>query len=231
VITTYPDQVHSALITVPLNSIQLSGDLSLPDGAEGMVVFAHGSGSSRKSPRNCYVAQMLQEAGLATFLVDLLTAQEEVVDSYTRHLRFDIPLLAQRLVGVTDWLSQFKSSQDLKIGYFGASTGSAAAIIAASNRPGVIKAIVSRGGRPDLAASALARVDVPTLLIVGGRDPEVLSLNRIALEHLKAEKALQVIPGATHLFEELGALEQVAQLARVWFLRYLTGQDRDVTRS
>lgn len=208
-------------ITVPLDSVSLEGNLSVPEGAQGIVLFAHGSGSSRFSPRNRYVAQELRKAGLATLLFDLLTAEEEEIDMRTMHLRFDIELLAERVVGATDWLTQYDETRTLKIGYFGASTGTAAALIAAAQRPAAVGAIVSRGGRPDLAASALPQVKAPTLLIVGGNDIPVIEMNREALEHLRAEKKLVIVPDATHLFEELGKLEEVARLAAEWFVRYL----------
>jgi pimeloyl-ACP methyl ester carboxylesterase len=186
-----------------------------------VVLFAHGSGSSRHSPRNRFVARVLREAGLATLLIDLLTADEEAVDQYTAQLRFDIGLLAQRLVGATDWLLQNRETAGLPIGYFGASTGAAAALVAAAERPDAVAAIVSRGGRPDLAGPALSRVRAPTLLIVGGNDIPVIGLNEEALAQLTTEKRLVIVPGASHLFEEPGALEEVARLAADWFGRYL----------
>jgi putative phosphoribosyl transferase len=185
------------------------------------VLFAHGSGSGRHSPRNRYVAQVLREAGLATLLIDLLTAEEEEVDLRTRHLRFDIGLLAERLVGATEWLERNPDTQDLRVGYFGASTGAGAALVAAAERPEPIGAIVSRGGRPDLAGPALPRVTAPTLLIVGGNDFPVIGMNQEAMEQLRTEKRLEIVPGATHLFEEPGALEEVARLAADWFVRHL----------
>ncbi|MER3424100.1 MAG: hydrolase [Nitrospiraceae bacterium] len=209
-------------VHVPIGSISLVGDLSVPQGATGIVLFAHGSGSSRLSPRNRYVAQVLREGGLATLLVDLLTAEEEMIDMQTRELRFNIGLLAGRLIGITDWLAQHPDLQHLKIGYFGASTGSAAALIAAAQRADRVHAVVSRGGRPDLAASSLPYVKAPTLLIVGGEDFPVIGLNEKAFEQLRTEKKLEIVPGATHLFEEPGALEEVARLARDWFLKHLT---------
>jgi len=186
-----------------------------------VVLFAHGSGSSRHSPRNQYVARVLRQAGLGTLLIDLLTADEESVDQYTRHLRFDIELLALRLIGTTDWLRQHPLTDELPIGYFGASTGAGAALLAAADRPDVVRAVVSRGGRPDLAGPALLRVHAPTLLIVGGADAPVIDLNERALELLGGEKELRIVPGATHLFEEPGALEEVARLAADWFARHL----------
>jgi putative phosphoribosyl transferase len=210
------------LVRVAAGPVTLEGNLSLPERARGIVLFAHGSGSSRHSPRNRYVARVLNEAKLATLLVDLLTPDEEAVDLRTAHLRFDIGLLAGRLVGVTDWLTQYPDTRELRIGYFGASTGAAAALVAAAQHPDAVGAIVSRGGRPDLAGPALARVRAPTLLIVGGNDFEIIELNRRALDLLRCEKQLEIVPGATHLFEEPGALEEVARLAREWFERYLT---------
>ncbi len=211
-------------IHIEAGGVQLGGDLALPSGARGMVVFAHGSGSSRFSPRNRAVAAALRAAGLGTLLVDLLTRDEERVDARTGHLRFDVRLLATRLAACIDWLAGGARTSDLRIGCFGASTGAAAALVAAAARPTSVAAVVSRGGRPDLAGPALSQVRAPALLIVGGEDPEVLELNRQALKKLQGEKALVVIPGATHLFEEPGTLEQVADLARRWFLRWLAAE-------
>jgi dienelactone hydrolase len=208
-------------VSVPVGDVLLEGDLSVPPGARGAVLFAHGSGSSRHSPRNRYVAGVLQGAGLATLLLDLLTPEEEAVDLRTGQLRFDVGLLAGRLVGATDWLTRNARTRDLALGYFGASTGAGAALVAAAERPEAVGAVVSRGGRPDLAGPALARIRAPTLLIVGGRDRPVIELNRAAFEQLRGEKRLVIVPGATHLFEEPGALEEVAALAREWFVRYL----------
>ncbi len=204
--------------------VSLEGNLGIPGNARGVVLFAHGSGSSRFSPRNRYVAQVLRAAGLATLLIDLLTAEEEAVDARSGRLRFDIPLLVQRLVGATDWLRQNTDTQNLSVGYFGASTGAGAALAAAVERPEVISAIVSRGGRPDLAGAVLPQVKAPTLLIVGGLDSVVVAINRNALDKIRAEKKLVVVPRATHLFEEPGALEEVARLAANWFLSYLPAQ-------
>jgi putative phosphoribosyl transferase len=201
--------------------VVLQGSLVVPEGAGGVVLFAHGSGSSRFSPRNRYVAGVLQQAGLATLLVDLLTAEEEDEERYTRHLRIDIGLLAARLVGVTRWLLDEPKTQRLSVGYFGSSTGAAAALVAAAVEPDAVGAVVSRGGRPDLAGDALPRVQAPTLLIVGGADTEVLELNREAFDLLQSEKRLVVVPGATHLFEEPGTLEHVAELASRWFVNHL----------
>ena len=208
---------------IPAGSETLEGNLSIPDRARAVILFAHGSGSSRHSPRNRFVARVLNDAGLATLLTDLLTADEEEVDEVTRHLRFDITLLAQRLVAITDWLAVQPEAQEMRIGYFGASTGAAAALVAAAERPAVVGAIVSRGGRPDLAGPALLRVRAPTLLIVGGSDFPVLELNRQALRELRVEAELSIVPGATHLFEEPGALEEVARLSAQWFTRHLGG--------
>ena len=198
----------------------LEGELTVPDGARAIVLFAHGSGSSRHSPRNRRVAETLQEAGLGTLLIDLLSDEEERLDRTTGSLRFDIDLLAERLLSATDWLGADEDAASLRRGYFGASTGAAAALVAAAERPET-GAVVSRGGRPDLAGDALERVQAPTQLIVGGEDTHVLELNREALDRLGGEKALEVVPGATHLFEEPGALDEVARLARDWFTRWL----------
>jgi dienelactone hydrolase len=214
-------QGEERLVRVPAGRVTLEGNLSLPEGARGVVLFAHGSGSSRHSSRNRYVARLLNKAKLATLLVDLLTAEEEAVDLRTAHLRFDIGLLAERLVGATDWLTQHPETRHLRVGYFGASTGAAAALVAAARRPEAIGAVVSRGGRPDLAGPALPLVRAPTLLIVGGNDFQVIELNRAAFEQLRCEKQLVIVPGATHLFEEPGALDEVARLAREWFERHL----------
>ena len=203
------------------NSVILDGNLNIPEGASGIVLFAHGSGSSRHSPRNQYVAQRLHEQGLATLLIDLLTPDEERVDLRTGHLRFDIGLLAQRLIGASDWLARNPDTRNLPLGYFGASTGAGAALMAAAELPERVGAVVSRGGRPDLAGPALARVRAPALLIVGGNDIPVIEMNRAALDELRAEKRLEIVPGATHLFEEPGAIEEVARLAGRWFERYL----------
>jgi len=209
-------------VSVQAGPAVLEGELYIPGGARGLVVFAHGSGSSRHSPRNQFVATELRTGGLGTLLLDLLTPAEEAVDRRTGHLRFDLQLLAERLVGATDWLARQPRAHALRVGYFGASTGGGAALVAAAARPRAVGAVVSRGGRPDLAGSALAAVRAPTLFIVGGNDSLVLALNRQALAHLRVEKRLEVIPGATHLFEEPGTLAAVARLARQWFVRHLT---------
>ena len=199
----------------------LEGDLTIPDHARGVVIFAHGSGSSRHSPRNRRVAQILNEENVATLLIDLLSESEEREDQATGELRFDIGLLSNRLRSATQWLASDETASRLSLGYFGASTGAAAALVAAGELADRVGAVVSRGGRPDLASDHLGRVRAATLLIVGGNDADVLELNRAALELLPGEKALEVVPGATHLFEEPGALDQVAKLARDWFIRYL----------
>jgi dienelactone hydrolase len=210
-------------VTIRAGTAALGGTLDIPPGARAAVVFAHGSGSSRHSPRNRYVAQVLRRAGMATLLTDLLTPDEERREARTRHLRFDIALLAERLSEVTDYLVQAPDTRDLVLGYFGASTGAAAALVAAAGHPELIRAVVSRGGRPDLAAAALPGVRAPTLLIVGGADYGVIEMNEQALGRLTVEKSLIIVPGATHLFEEPGALEQVAHLATDWFARCLLG--------
>jgi putative phosphoribosyl transferase len=208
-------------VLVRVKSVELDGYLSIPTAATGVIVFAHGSGSSRHSPRNRYVADILNEAGLATLLIDLLTADEQEVDLQTGQLRFDIPFLADRLVAITQWLRERPQMAGLKIGYFGASTGAGAALLAAADLPRLIHAVVSRGGRPDLAGSALEQVRAPTLAIVGADDAQVLELNRQALARMHSVNALEVIPGASHLFEEPGALQKVAKLARSWFAEEL----------
>ncbi|WP_200934306.1 dienelactone hydrolase family protein [Variovorax sp. Root318D1] len=208
-------------LRIRVQSVSLEADLSLPGAARGIVLFAHGSGSSRFSPRNREVAERLNEAELATMLVDLLTSDEEAVDERTRELRFDIGMLADRLVGLTDWLRVHEETAALRIGYFGASTGAGAALVAAAERPDMVDAVVSRGGRPDLAGPSLERVRAPTLLIVGGSDGPVIDMNWQALAALHTEKRLSIVPGATHLFEEPDALGAVSVLARDWFKRYL----------
>ncbi len=209
-------------IRIAADDVELDGDLALPPNPIGVILFAHGTGSGRHSPRNRFVAEQLCSAGFATLLLDLLTADEEAVDLRTRHLRFDIPLLATRLVAATDWLVREPATRQLPIGAFGASTGAAAALIAAAERPDTIRAVVSRGGRPDLAADVLDRVRAPTLLLVGSEDTAVIPLNQSALAVLTGEKELVIVPGATHLFEEPGKLEEVATHATAWFSRYLT---------
>ncbi len=219
-------EVAGPSVRVIAGPVTLEGNLAVPERARGVVLFAHGSGSSRMSPRNRYVARMLNEAGLATLLIDLLTLEEEVLDDLTAQLRFDVGMLAERVVGATEWLLQHPGTGHLDIGYFGASTGAAAALIAASERPDEVGAVVSRGGRPDLAEPALHGVKAPTLLIVGGNDEPVIDMNRDAMAHMRAETRLVIVPGATHLFEEPGALEEVAHLARDWFVRHLRANVR-----
>jgi pimeloyl-ACP methyl ester carboxylesterase len=208
-------------ISIPLKNVKLGGELALPEGATSLVVFAHGSGSSRHSPRNQLVAQTLREAGLGTLLFDLLTAEEEQAEAYTRHLRFNIPFLADRLIATTRWALDRETTRDLNVGYFGSSTGAAAALAAAAELREIIHAVVSRGGRPDLAGEALPRVTAGTLLIVGKNDTPVIPLNEEAYDKLTCEKALRIVPGASHLFEEPGTLEIVAQMASEWFADHL----------
>ena len=213
-------------ISIEACQVMLQGIISIPEGSKGLVLFVHGSCSSRLSPRNRFVSEELNKKKMGTLLFDLLTAEEEDLDMMTGHLRFDISLLAKRLEGVTDWVLIENVLSGMKIGYFGACTGGGAALVAASERPDVVKAVVSRGGRPDLAGQSLSRVRCPTLLIVGGNDEPVIRLNRQALVMLKSEKSLVIIPGATHLFEEAGKLEEVARHACHWFLKYLVGEDK-----
>lgn len=209
-------------VRIPANGVELVADLTVPEEAVGVVLFAHGSGSSRRSERNRLVAEQLREGHLATLLIDLLTEEEAVIDEETAELRFDIRLLAGRLVAAADWLHAHLTTHHLPIGLFGSSTGAGAALVAATHRPELITSVVSRGGRPDLAESALSRVRAPTLLIVGSDDRLVATLNRHAMQLLECEKQLRIIHGATHLFEEPGALEQVACAAREWFVSHLT---------
>jgi dienelactone hydrolase len=209
-------------VILQAGEVVLEGNLALPENSRGVVIFAHGSGSSRLSPRNRHIAGCLQREGIATLLFDLLTAKEEKIDIPTARLRFDIELLSRRLLSATDWIKNNPSTKDLNIGYFGASTGAAAALVACALRPSLIKAVVSRGGRPDMAAEYLSRVKAPTLLIVGGDDHAVIGLNRQALDSLPAQKKIAIVPGAGHLFEEPGKLDEVASLAAEWFRNYLT---------
>lgn len=213
--------ISEQTVRISMGPVTLEGDLAIPSSAESIIIFAHGNGSSRFSSRNKYVARRLQDEGLATLLFDLLTSDEERVDSYNMQLRFDINLLAQRLSGATHWVKKQQETENMSIGYFGASTGAAAAVIAENDQYGSVQAIVSRGGRPDLAGSALGLVRAPTLFIVGGEDDQVIMLNKKAMIYVKATKKLVIVPGATHLFEEPGALESVADLATHWFLQYL----------
>ena len=208
-------------VVLNVDGVNLRGDLRIPPTVNGVILFAHGSGSSRKSPRNRFVAEKLNESNLATLLIDLLTEEEEVVDQRTGHLRFDIGLLADRLSGATDWLKVDPEARSYPIGYFGASTGAAAALVASVQHPSVVKAVVSRGGRPDLANSILERVTASTLLIVGGLDVVVIDLNQEALEQIHSHAEMKTVPGASHLFEEPGKLDEVAKLAADWFSRYL----------
>jgi len=222
-----PDQLRGLAseeeeISIKAGNVMLGATLNIPENAQGIVLFAHGSGSSRLSPRNRYVAGRLKDSGLATLLFDLLTREEEMIDRQTAELRFNIPLLAKRLIEVTQWIAQNPRTRNLTIGYFGASTGAAAALIAAARLPGMVAAVVSRGGRPDLAGEELGSVRAATLLIVGERDEAVLQMNRQALEQLRCEsKRLILVPGATHLFEESGALEQVSMIAAEWLVHSL----------
>jgi dienelactone hydrolase len=211
-------------VVVSVDDVELAGTLRVPERVDGIVVFAHGSGSSRFSPRNRHVAAVLEHAGLATLLIDLLSEREESEDSRTGALRFDIPMLAERLLAATVWLHANEGTTSLPLGLFGASTGAGAALLAAAGRPELIKAIVSRGGRPDLVGKALRHVSAPTLLIVGERDSVVLDLNERAAGELATKCRLEIVRGATHLFEEPGALEEVAVLARDWFSLYLAGR-------
>jgi putative phosphoribosyl transferase len=211
-------------VHIVAGGITLEGNMSIPARARGIVLFAHGTGSSRHSPRNRFVAAELQRRGLATLLLDLLTSDEEAVDMHTRQHRFDIGLLADRLVATTEWLGRRADTRDLPLGYFGASTGAGAALVAAAARPEAVAAVVSRGGRPDLAGNALALVKAPVLLIVGGDDTPVLAMNREASARMHAENRIVIVPGASHLFEEPGKIEEVARLAGEWFGRHLCGE-------
>jgi len=220
--TTHDQQMRTTQdAIISLGSVSLRGTLELPAESSGLVLFVHGSGSSRFSPRNQSVARVMRETGLGTLLFDLLTPEEEAIDLQTRHLRFDIPLLARRLVAVTGWIKSRPETSRLRLGYFGASTGGAAALIAAAELGDEIRAVVSRGGRPDLAGEALPKVTAPTLLIIGELDDVVIQLNEEAFDQLRCVKQLQIIPSATHLFEEPGTLEEVAHLAANWFQRFL----------
>lgn len=208
-------------VKVAAGEVELLGELKVPIAARGVVLFAHGSGSSRFSPRNQYVARMIREKGVGTLLFDLLTPEEESVDTYTRHIRFDIGLLSERLVAAAEWLGSRPETKDLSIGFFGASTGGGVALVAAAELGSRVAAVVSRGGRPDLAGDALEKVVSPVLLIVGGSDEQVIKLNEEAISRLRCRKELKIIPGATHLFEEFGKLEIVAQLAADWFVLHM----------
>jgi putative phosphoribosyl transferase len=215
-------KVQEQIVSIPAGSVQLDGTLALPKGAEGIVLFAHGSGSSRFSPRNRYVAKVLEDAALATLLIDLLTPEEEKIDRQTKQHRFDIAFLADRLIAATDWLTQRPDTQHLGIGYFGASTGAGAALVAAAQRPNIVQAIVSRGGRVDLVGTdTLGQIQAPTLMIAGGYDFLIIMTNRDAITQISGKKRLEIVPEATHLFEEPGALEEVARLASEWFQEHL----------
>jgi dienelactone hydrolase len=222
---TKPAVNQTGEVRIPAGEVTLGGQLSVPPDAHGIVIFAHGSGSSRFSPRNQYVARVIRDAGVGTLLFDLLTRDEEAIDVHTRRLRFDIGLLAQRLVDVTHWLEWEEETSHLRPGYFGSSTGGGAALVAAAALGEKVGAVVSRGGRPDLAGAALPLVKAPTLLIVGGRDYPVIEMNREALARLNCEKKLEIVPGATHLFEQPGALEEVARLAAGWFVERLSVEE------
>ena len=215
-------EIYKADIEIPINHIHLHGILNIPEKAKSLVLFAHGSGSSRFSQRNQHVASDLNRAHIATLLFDLLTPEEEKVDEFTREHRFNIELLSSRLAAATDWLLQQSKTQSLAIGYFGASTGGGAALQAAAKRQQLVKAVVSRGGRPDLAGAALSQVKAPTLLIVGGHDEVVIKMNENAMKEIHAIKKLEIVPGASHLFEEPGTLDEVAKLAKEWFIQYLS---------
>jgi putative phosphoribosyl transferase len=214
-------------VHIPVGSVTIHGNLTLPAGAIALVLFAHGSGSSRHSPRNQFVARTLNNAGLATLLFDLLTPEEESIDRYTAEHRFNIGLLAERLVHATNWARQHEETRAMHIGYFGSSTGAAAALVAAAALPDDVSAVVSRGGRPDLAGAVLPKVRAPTLLIVGGEDDVVIDLNEQARGRMRCEVKIEIVPGATHLFEEPGTLEQVAKLASDWFVAHLGGKSPD----
>jgi dienelactone hydrolase len=220
---TEPTSSSHEPVTIPAGGVSLDGDLALPPGAAGVVLFAHGSGSSRFSSRNRHVARELNAAGLGTLLIDLLTNDEEAADRRTAHLRFDISLLAGRLAGAIGWLGEHPPTRGLPVGLFGASTGGGAALVAAAEMPGAVRAVVSRGGRPDLAGDALPRVRAPTLLIVGSLDVPVIGMNRDAMARMsrETEVRLEIVPGASHLFEEPGTLEEVARLAAGWLVRHL----------
>lgn len=220
-----PVEAVNKPVRIPIGTIFLEGELRLPDNATGVVLFAHGSGSSRHSPRNQFVAGIIRDAGLGTLLFDLLTEAEEEKDAENGALRFDIPLLAQRLVAATHWLKKQPKTSGLKMGYFGSSTGGGAALLAAAELGDCVAAVVSRGGRPDLAGDALPKVRSPTLLVVGGYDELVICLNDDAYAKLGCEKDFRIVPGATHLFEEPGKLEQVAQISAQWFRKHIVDSD------
>lgn len=223
--------IMKQFVTIPVGDSILDAELAVPQDAQSIILFVHGSGSSRHSPRNQFVADYLNRNGLATLLFDLLTVDEENIDIRTRQFRFDVDLLADRLSRVTEWIGALDMTRSFDIGYFGASTGAAAALISSVSHPGTVKAIVSRGGRPDMAADVLPQVKIPVLLIVGGDDPIVIDMNRVARQRLDTPNDLAIVPGATHLFQEPGALEEVAHLAKNWFLTYLQSQQSAGTNS
>ena len=223
-----PAKIHSTAVRIQAGRVRIEGDLLNPPGATGLVVFAHGSGSSRFSRRNQSVAQVLVNGGFATLMLDLLTREEEAIDVHTREFRFDIDRLGQRVIAAIDWAAGVAEVATLPIGCFGASTGAAAALIAAAERPQLVHAVISRGGRPDLAGYALPKVQAPTLLIVGGHDDQVIELNRAAMRRMRAPVQIEIVPGATHLFEEPGALELVSQRALDWCTRYLHEPAREL---
>lgn len=227
----HDDDKLERTVSIPTDTVTLDGTLGVPPSATGIVLFAHGSGSSRFSSRNRFVARVLRDAGLATLLLDLLSPGEEEVDDVTRQFRFDIQMLADRLVSAIEWLGKEPSMEDLPVGLFGASTGGGAALVAAASRPDRVGAVVSRGGRPDLAGESLPLVEAPTLLIVGGRDDVVITLNEKARDQMRADVRLEIVTGATHLFEEPGTLERVAELARGWFLQHLHPAARRAQRT
>jgi putative phosphoribosyl transferase len=214
-------EIERREIKIPINEIELRGDLTIPDDCTGLVIFAHGSGSGRKSPRNQFVARLLNDEGLGTLLFDLLTEEEERLEERTRHLRFDIPMLSVRLAQVAVEASEWDNTNDFPQGFFGASTGAAAALIASTMNGVSVRAVVSRGGRPDLAGATLPQVTAPTLLIVGGDDIAVIGLNKQAFDQMECEKDLRIIPGASHLFEEPGTLEEAGKMAADWFVQHL----------
>ncbi len=213
--------IKAGEIVVPAGEVELQGNLNLPEDATGIVLFAHGSGSSRHSPRNRFVAETLNSGGLGTLLIDLLSSEEEAVDLQTTHLRFDIMFLAERLLYAMKWMRENPATEKMKLGLFGSSTGAGAALVAAAEQPKNISAVVSRGGRPDLAGAALSLVRCPTLLIVGGNDSQVIELNKQAAQQLQCEKKMEIVPRASHLFEEPGALQKVSELASNWFQKHL----------
>ena len=216
------NKIKEKLVEIPINSKSIEGDLSIPEGAEGIVLFAHGAGSSRHSSRNNFVADELQSVELATLLIDLLTEDEKEIDRQTRQIRFDIDRLSKRVVTTVDWLIKNQDTKDMKTGVFGSSTGAAGALIAAAKRPEIVQTVVSRGGKVDLADKYLNQIEAPVMCIVGGKDLQVLTLNQQAIKKMESDAELKVIEGAGHLFEEPGALEEVARITRTWFQKFLT---------